>query len=33
MEYRDKLNELGITLRKSGKQTCPKCSKTRKQFE
>jgi twinkle protein len=30
MEYRDKLNELGITLRKSGKQTCPKCSQTRK---
>jgi twinkle protein len=30
MEYRDKLNELGITLKKSGKQTCPKCSQTRK---
>ena len=30
MEYRDKLRELGITLTKSGKQTCPQCSHTRK---
>lgn len=30
MEYRDKLQELGITLTKSGKQLCPKCSATRK---
>jgi len=30
MEYRDKLIELGITLTKSGKQTCPQCSATRK---
>jgi len=30
MEYRDKLIELGITLTKSGKQTCPQCSPTRK---
>lgn len=30
MEYRDKLRELGITLTKSGKQTCPQCSHLRK---
>ena len=30
MEYRDRLRELGITLTKSGKQTCPKCSASRK---
>ncbi len=30
MEYREKLNRLGITLTKSGKQTCPKCSANRK---
>ena len=30
MEYRDKLRELGITLTKSGKQTCPVCSSSRK---
>ena len=30
MEYRDKLQKLGITLTKSGKQTCPNCSHTRK---
>lgn len=30
MEYRKKLQELGITLTKSGKQTCPQCSHLRK---
>jgi len=30
MEYRLKLEELGIKLTKSGKQTCPQCSHTRK---
>ncbi len=30
MEYQDKLRELGITLQRDGKQTCPKCSKDRK---
>lgn len=30
MEYRDKLRELGITLTKSGKQKCPRCSESRK---
>lgn len=30
MEYRDKLRELGIKLTRSGKQTCPNCSHTRK---
>lgn len=30
MEYKRKLQELGITLDKSGKQICPKCSLTRK---
>lgn len=30
MEYRIRLQELGITLDKSGKQTCPQCSKYRK---
>lgn len=30
MDYRQKLNELGITLEKSGKQICPQCSATRK---
>lgn len=30
MEYRDKLRELGIKLDRSGKQTCPNCSHTRK---
>lgn len=30
MEYRDKLRELGITLTRSGKQTCPQCSHLRK---
>lgn len=30
MQYREKLRELGIYLDKSGKQTCPKCSETRK---
>lgn len=30
MEYRDKLQKLGITLTKSGKQTCPNCSHLRK---
>lgn len=30
MEYRNKLRELGITLEKSGRQTCPKCSASRK---
>lgn len=30
MEYQDKLRKLGITLQRDGKQTCPKCSKDRK---
>jgi twinkle protein len=30
VEYRDKLRELGITLTRSGKQTCPQCSAQRK---
>lgn len=30
MEYRDKLRDLGITLTRSGKQTCPQCSSQRK---
>lgn len=30
MEYRDKLQNLGITLTRSGKQKCPQCSETRK---
>lgn len=30
MEYRNKLRELGIFLEKSGRQTCPKCSASRK---
>ncbi len=30
MEYRSKLRELGIFLEKSGRQTCPKCSASRK---
>lgn len=30
MEYRDKLRDLGITLTRSGKQTCPQCSYLRK---
>lgn len=30
MEYTHKLDEIGITLKKSGKQVCPKCSHTRK---
>lgn len=30
MQYREKLRELGIYLEKSGKQTCPQCSATRK---
>lgn len=30
MEYKEKLNRLGITLDKSGKQICPQCSHTRK---
>ncbi|MCR5266765.1 MAG: toprim domain-containing protein [Cyanobacteria bacterium RUI128] len=30
MEYQDKLKKLGITLTKSGKQTCPWCSADRK---
>jgi len=30
MEYREKLTELGITLIKNGKQTCPQCSEQRK---
>lgn len=30
MEYRDKLLQIGITLTKTGKQTCPKCSAQRK---
>ena len=30
MEYQDKLRELGITLQRDGKHTCPKCSKDRK---
>ena len=30
MEYRDKLRELGITLTRNGKQTCPQCSHLRK---
>lgn len=30
MEYREKLRELGITLEKTGKQICPKCSASRK---
>lgn len=30
MEYRQKLQELGITLNRTGKQTCPKCSAERK---
>ena len=30
MEYRDKLREIGITLEKSGKQICPRCSASRK---
>lgn len=30
MEYRQKLQELGITLTRSGKQTCPQCSANRK---
>lgn len=30
MEYQDKLRKLGITLHRDGKQTCPKCSKDRK---
>lgn len=30
MEYRQKLNELGITLDNSGKQICPQCSENRK---
>lgn len=30
MEYREKLQELGITLERSGKQRCPKCSDSRK---
>ncbi len=30
MEYRDKLNKLGITLDKSGRQKCPQCSASRK---
>jgi len=30
MEYKQKLHSLGITLDKSGKQTCPQCSKQRK---
>ena len=29
MEYQEKLEKLGITLRKSGKQTCPWCSAKR----
>lgn len=30
MEYREKLSQLGITLTKSGKQICPRCSAQRK---
>lgn len=30
MQYREKLSKLGITLTRSGKQTCPQCSNTRK---
>lgn len=30
MEYRDKLRDLGITLTRNGKQTCPQCSHLRK---
>lgn len=30
MEYRNKLKELGIYLEKTGRQTCPKCSASRK---
>lgn len=30
MEYKHKLDEIGITLNRSGKQTCPECSATRK---
>lgn len=30
MEYRDKLQQLGITLTRSGKQRCPQCSDSRK---
>lgn len=30
MEWQNKLQELGITLTKNGKQTCPKCSDKRK---
>lgn len=33
MEYREKLHKMGITLTKSGKQTCPKCSHLRKNKE
>ena len=29
-DYRQKLNEIGITLDKTGKQTCPQCSEKRK---
>ena len=30
MEWQEKLNELGITLNRSGRQTCPRCSESRK---
>ena len=30
MEWQSKLQEIGITLTKSGKQICPQCSATRK---
>ena len=30
MEYRERLRDMGITLERSGKQTCPQCSKDRK---
>ena len=29
-DYRQKLNEIGITLDKTGKQTCPQCSEKRR---
>ena len=30
MEYRQKLRDLGIYLEKTGRQTCPMCSDSRK---
>lgn len=33
MEYKNRLQKLGITLKKTGKQTCPKCSASRQNKE